>query len=78
MFHPSFQSVAFDAELTQAMGEAFDRACKSLRDLGQPDIVKEVIATRIVEIARTGERDPDRLRDRALIALGVYGVTGAT
>jgi len=36
----------------------------------QPDIVKEVIARRIISLAQKGERDPDRLCARALAALG--------
>jgi hypothetical protein len=65
-----FQDGAFDPDITSAMGEAFDRPCKSLHDMGQPDIVKEIIAKRIVEVARTGERDPVQLCERALAALG--------
>ena len=52
--------------LEQAMGEAFDDACKALRDTGQPQIVRDVIAGRIIESARLGERDPQRLCDYAL------------
>ena len=66
-----FQDGAFDPDLTSAMGEAFERACKSLRDMGQPDIVKEIITKRIVEVAKTGERDPVQLCERALAALGL-------
>jgi hypothetical protein len=40
------------------MGKAFDRACHSLHDIGQPDLVREIIAKRIIEVARDGERDP--------------------
>jgi hypothetical protein len=66
-----FQDGAFDSDTTGAMGEAFERACKALHDLGQPDIVKEIIARRIIEVAKAGERDPARLCERALAALGV-------
>jgi hypothetical protein len=68
-----FQDGVFDPDLnlTSAMGEAFERACKSLHDMGQPDIVKEIIAKRIVEVAKTGERDPVQLCERALAALGL-------
>ena len=41
---PFFQDAAFDSEMTKIMGEAFDHACASLHDIGQPDLVKEVIA----------------------------------
>src|ERR1700757_1000413 len=52
----------FDDRVTQIMGEAFDRARKDLHDTGQPPIVYEVIAKRIIDAAKNGERDPDRLR----------------
>ena len=38
------------------MGEAFDAACKGLRDTGQPIVVQEVIAKRIIKAAMKGER----------------------
>jgi hypothetical protein len=52
------------------MGEAFDTACKDLHDTGQPPIVYEVIAVRIISAAKNGERDPVRLRNAGLSALG--------
>ena len=60
----------FDDSATKVMGEAFDAACKDLHDTGQPDIVYEVVATRIIEATKSGERDPDKLRDWALTAFG--------
>jgi hypothetical protein len=51
------------------MGEAFDAACKALHDRGQPTVVYEVIARRIIAAARKGERDVWRLRSAALQAL---------
>jgi hypothetical protein len=52
------------------MGEAFDAACRELHDRGQPDLVHEIIAKRIIAAARMGERDPTKLRDAGLAALG--------
>jgi hypothetical protein len=60
----------FDDHATKVMGEAFDAACKDLHDTGQPSIVYEVVATRIIEAAKSGERDPEKLRDWALTAFG--------
>jgi hypothetical protein len=60
----------FDDRITKIMGEAFDSACKELNDAGQPAIVYEVIAKRIIDGAKNGERDPVRLRNAALAALG--------
>jgi hypothetical protein len=65
-----FQSSVFDTNATRAMGEAFDRACDILHDLGQPDLIREIIGRRIVEVARDGERDPNELCAQALKALG--------
>jgi hypothetical protein len=63
----------FDDRITKIMGEAFDSACKELHDTGQPAIVYEVIAKRIIDGAKIGERDPVRLRNAALAALGFDG-----
>ncbi len=59
----------FDDRMTRILGEAFDAACKVLHDKGQPSIVHEVIARRIIEAAKKGEADPIRLRDIGLAAL---------
>ena len=56
-----------DDDLTKLMGEAFDAACRELLDKGQPPIVQEVLAKRILSAVRRGERDPERLRDAAAI-----------
>ena len=60
----------FDDRTTQIIGEAFDSACKELHDTGQPPIVYEVIARRIIDAANVGERDLIRLRNAGLAALG--------
>jgi hypothetical protein len=63
----------FDDNATKIMGEAFDSACKELHDKGQPQIVYEVIAKRIIDAAKKGERDPIQLRKAGLTALGLEG-----
>jgi hypothetical protein len=60
---------AFDDHATRAMGEAFDAACKKLHSSGQPHIVLETIAARIIAAASKGERDPVRLRNAGLAGL---------
>lgn len=67
---PFYRAATFDYDATHAMGEAFDRACHALHDIGQTELIREIIARRIVEVARNGERDPDKLCVRALKALG--------
>jgi hypothetical protein len=61
----------FGPDATQAMGTAFEKACQTLRDGGQPDTAKEVIAKRIIALAQVGERDPDRLCERTLAGIGM-------
>jgi hypothetical protein len=60
---------AFAPEATAAMGEAFDAACKELRDVGQLQMMRKVVAHRIIAAARKGELDPTRLRALALSGL---------
>jgi hypothetical protein len=51
------------------MSSAYDTALASLHDHGQPEVVREIIAKRIIAAALKGERDPERLRQQALSAL---------
>jgi len=53
----------FDPEATKAMGEAFDRAKGQLPSASR----HEFLAIRILEAARSGERDIDRLSAAALV-----------
>jgi hypothetical protein len=71
--HPFIRNAAFGPEAIAAMGDAFDRACVASAQAGEPSIVQEVIASCIIELAKTGERHPQVLCDRALEALGLPG-----
>ena len=50
------------------MGEAFDNACKSLKNFGSA--VPAIVAEQIIAAAKNGERDPARLYEQALKAFG--------
>jgi hypothetical protein len=65
------QNVAFDDTATSAMGEAFDKACKSLRSFGTACTVREIVAKRIIAVATNGERDPARLYEQVLKDFGI-------
>jgi hypothetical protein len=56
----------FDADTLTLLGKAYDHALASLHDRGQPSIVREIIAVRMFNLASRGERDIDRLCQRAL------------
>jgi hypothetical protein len=68
---PFLRDVSFDPDSTHIMAKAFDGACKELHGIGQSDLVKSVIAKRIIQIAKTGERDPNQMCKRALQAVGL-------
>jgi hypothetical protein len=58
------QPGAFEPEAIAVMSEAFEAAIKELQDPG--DVMREVIARRIIAVATLGERDPARLLAAAL------------
>jgi hypothetical protein len=66
LIDPSTKHGVFEPEATAAMGEAFDAACKELNCTGQPEVVRELVAKRIIAAASKGELDPVRLRTAAL------------
>jgi hypothetical protein len=59
---------AFDPETLSAMGIAYESALGAF-PTSAPTDVREVIATRIIDGARAGERDPAKLCRIALSAL---------
>ena len=66
---PGYQGVGLTAQADLrrlAMSEAFEATLKELQDTGQSNVVREVIAGRIIAAAKLGERDPVRLRAAAL------------
>jgi hypothetical protein len=62
---PFIKDGVFDQKDITAMSMALDDVCKIL-NLQDDNSAKEVIASRIVDLARAGERNPTRLRDRIL------------
>jgi hypothetical protein len=58
------EGAAFDAAAVKTITTAFDEALRELH-LDRSDPKAEVLAGKIIECARAGERDPDRLRELA-------------
>lgn len=69
------QDVSFDDAATLAMGTAFDHACGSLRHLVCADKLRELIAMRITEAAKNGERDPVHLHSQTLMEFSIDNVS---
>ena len=63
------RGAGFDHKTVEVICEAYIKARKSLRDTNHPDLVNEIIARRILSLAKRGERDPDQLRAKALAEL---------
>ena len=68
---PFLNGRSFDPETTRIMGDAFDKVSRDLHDRGQPAVVQELIAKRIIDLAATGVRDPEQLAQQALRAFGI-------
>jgi hypothetical protein len=62
---PFLQDHAFDPDALRAMSTALEDVCRKLQVNGD-QCARETMAARIIELARRGERDPERLRDRVV------------
>jgi hypothetical protein len=56
----------FDPETTRLLGIAFETAIQALHSWGVDEPPRAAIARAIIDFAKAGERDPDRLCDLAL------------
>lgn len=63
------QQAAFGPEEIDRLVTAFEDSLRALKLQDRTDPLTETIAKKLIEIAQTGERDPRRLRRRALEAL---------
>lgn len=61
----------FDPDAIEAMTTAYERALSDLRLVDRNDPLTELIAKSIVGVTGMGERDPDKIKQRALNALGI-------
>ena len=66
----------FDPEAIEATTAAYEDALSDLRLIDRTDPLTELIATSIINATQAGERGPEKIKERALNALGV-GKTSA-
>jgi hypothetical protein len=62
---------AFDPEVVAAVTTAYQMATDHLRRDSYTDLVRDIIAKRIIDTAQQGERDPDELCRSVFAALGI-------
>ena len=63
---PFLNGEPFDVETLRILSVAFEQVCIGLRTGDYDDDVKQAIANKIIELAKTGERNSDLLCERAL------------
>jgi hypothetical protein len=56
----------FDPEARRVMSIAFEMTRAALRYTKRPNVAHEAVAKRIIELAKIGVRNPDRLCERVL------------
>lgn len=68
---------SFGPEEIEAMIAAYEAALIGLRLTNRDDPITELIAKSIVTVTGTGERDPARIAERAINALGIPRIDAA-
>jgi hypothetical protein len=66
---PYLKGAVFEPKAIEAMNAAFEAICKSLQLLNRDDLITQIVARTVIDIARTGEHDPQRMHDLALLEL---------
>jgi hypothetical protein len=66
---PHLTEGVFDPSAIEAMIAAFKAVCLSLQLADRDDPLTQLVAQKVIEIAGTGERDPERLCALVLAAL---------
>jgi hypothetical protein len=61
ILHHIHDQSTFDPEEIQAMATAFELACADLKIFAGDDRGRQVVATRIIDLARRGVADPETL-----------------
>jgi hypothetical protein len=73
---PFLRDGVFDPDDIEAMSMALDDVCKTLNLSDDAKAERELIAWRIIHLARRGERSPKLLRDQILQDSGFIGQNG--
>ena len=63
---PFLDGERFDLEGERVLRLAFEMVCIALRTGDCDDHVKQAIATKLIALAKAGERNPDRLCEEAV------------
>jgi hypothetical protein len=72
------QNSGLDPTEMQGLSDAFEAVCRELRLAEKDDRLRDFVATKVLELAARGERDPDRICVLALADLRGTGPTTET
>jgi hypothetical protein len=64
--HPFIKDGVFDPEATHALALAFDDICRDMNLANTANAAREIVAARVIDLAREGVVDPKILRERVL------------
>jgi len=64
------RGAAFGPSELALVTKAYEDTLRALGLTDRADPLTEIIAKRIMEIAQSGEMDPERIRDRVIASLG--------
>jgi hypothetical protein len=62
----------FDPEATQTLCLAFDAVCETIARSDQSELVRELIARRVMALAERGLRDPNKIAEAVTSTLGLH------
>jgi hypothetical protein len=68
---------SFDPDQIEAMTAAYELALADMRLVSRSDPLTEMIATSIIAVTSRGERDAEKIKERALHALGAMKPSAA-
>lgn len=66
-----FRTTVFEPEEIAIMSAAYEDALRVLRLADREDPITELIAQKIIKVARSGEPDPAKITEQALRELGI-------
>jgi hypothetical protein len=69
---PPFENISLDPAEIIAVKEAYDLACRTLQNIGQLEVDREIIARGVLRAAKAGERDANMLCERAIHGLTAF------
>ena len=75
--NPLFQELSSDPGQIAAVNQAGDLACRTLQNIGQLEVDREIIARGILQAAGSGERDANKLCERAIYGPDRAGLSAA-